>query len=312
VEKLSASLQGPRSAAPQQFDNKELLDARRAAAQQSRLRAALKNHRTIAVVSEMGGSGKTTVSLLLANALAQARPASPIVLFEADPMTSTLAPRLDRPPTPSLQPMLEASRLMTERVDWTPYVEQLNSGLQILFAPNHPALDLALHGPDYLDLLDVLSKHFEISIIDAPSGFSSPAALTSLQSADQLIICARATSPDLRAAEASLEWIRSQGGLIMAETAILAVTETNPGALSRLPKEDYAPNQAFFATCLIPYDERLADSRLTTKRLQDATTAAYQYLAMATTYAFPVEEEEDLSSNPGWKEAQADNLRWIK
>jgi hypothetical protein len=98
----------------------------------------------------------------------------------------------------------------------------------------------------------------------------------------------------------------------MAETAILAISETTPGAISRLPADDAKPNPAFFATCLIPYDERLADSKLTTKRLQDATDAAYQYLAMATTYAFPVEEEEDLSANPGWKDAQADNLQWIQ
>lgn len=312
VEKLASTLQGSRAAPPRQFDSQELLDARRAAAQESRLRGSLKSHRVVAVVSEMGGSGKTTVALLLANMLAVARSSSSIALFEVDPLVSALAARLDLPTFPSLQPLLNASKLMAEQIDWAPYAEQLSSGLQLLLAPNHPAFDETLRGPDYLDLMDTLCKHYEIVILDTPSGFSSPASLTSLQTADQLILCARAATPDLRAAESSLAWIRAHGGMTLAETAILAVNETTPGALSRLSKADSAPNPAFFATCLIPYDERLADSHLTTKRLQLATTAAYQYLAMATTYAFPVVEDEDLSANPGWKNAQADDMTWIK
>jgi cellulose biosynthesis protein BcsQ len=313
VEKLHASLRGPARTAPPQFtDNKELLDARRTAAQQSQLRGTLKGHRAVALVSEIGGSGKTTASFLLANTLALARQPSSIMLFEADPMTSILASRLARPMATSMQPVLEASRLMTERVDWSPHTEQLSSGLQILFGPDHPSLDQALRGPDYLEILDKLFKHYEIVVIDTPTGFGSPASLTALQAADQLIFCARAAAPDLRQAEASLEWVRSQGGQVMAETAILAITETSPGAYLRLPKADQAPNPAFFATCWIPYDERLADSKLTSKRLHDATNSAYQYLAMATAFAFPVVEEEDLSANPGWKEAQSDSLDWIQ
>jgi cellulose biosynthesis protein BcsQ len=312
TERLTASLDAPKRTPPQQFpDPKQLLDARREAAQQAQLRATLKHHRIIAVVSESGGSGKTTVSLSLAHALALARPDSPLAIFEADPLHSTIARRLARPSPASLRPLLNASKLMTERTDFLPYVENLSSGLQIVIAPDHPALDDALLGPEYLELIDSLAKYYEIVIIDAPTGFTSPAALTALQSADQLIICSRATSVDLQAAKTSLDWIASQGGRTLAQTTILAITETSSGMIARLPKADLVPSPVFFATCLIPYDERLADSQLTTRRLRETTANAYQYLALATTYAFPVDEDEDLTINPGWKTTHADDRQWI-
>ncbi len=106
---------------------------------------------TVAVISPKGGVGKTTISFVLGNLLADST-------------------QIDSP------------------AELNPYVARLPTGLHLLGAPAHAEVMAQMTPGLYSRLLDFLERFYEVVILDLGTGITDPLAQFAVDRADQTVV----------------------------------------------------------------------------------------------------------------------------
>jgi len=214
---------------------------------------AMTRPNTVAVISPKGGVGKTTISFVLGNLLAEQLRLR-VVALDANPdfgTLSALAPDEQRS-TRSLADLLADSGEIESPAELHPYVARLPTGLHLLGAPAHAEVMAQMTPGLYSRLLDFLERFYEVVILDLGTGITGPLAQFAVDRADQTVVI---TTP---------EWVTSAGVLgalryLQLEQGTLVLNQAPAGrhAGNRDVIEANFRRHAVETSATIPYDDRL-------------------------------------------------------
>jgi MinD-like ATPase involved in chromosome partitioning or flagellar assembly len=214
---------------------------------------AMTRPNTVAVISPKGGVGKTTISFVLGNLLAEQLRLR-VVALDANPdfgTLSALAPDEQRS-TRSLADLLADSTQIDSPAELNPYVARLPTGLHLLGAPAHAEVMAQMTPGLYSRLLDFLERFYEVVILDLGTGITDPLAQFAVDRADQTVVI---TTP---------EWVTAAGVLgalrylqLEQGTLVLNQAPTGRHAGNRDVIEANFRRHAVETSATIPYDDRL-------------------------------------------------------
>ncbi len=232
---------------------------------------------TVAVISPKGGVGKTTISFVLGNLLAEQLRLR-VVALDANPdfgTLSALAPDEQRS-SRSLADLLADSTQIESPAELNPYVARLPTGLHLLGAPAHAEVMAQMTPGLYSRLLDFLERFYEVVILDLGTGITDPLAQFAVDRADQTVVI---TTP---------EWVTAAGVLgalrylqLERGTLVLNQAATGRHAGNRDVIEANFRRHAVETSATIPYDDRL-------RVMLDTGTYSLSSLKLAT--RVPVKE----------------------
>ncbi|MBV8946522.1 MAG: MinD/ParA family protein [Solirubrobacterales bacterium] len=214
---------------------------------------AMSRPNTVAVISPKGGVGKTTISFVLGNLLAEQLRLR-VIALDANPDFGTLASlaRDDHRSSRSLADLLADSSQIDSPAELHPYVARLPTGLHLLSAPAHAEVMAQMTPGLYGRLLDFLERFYEVVILDLGTGITDPLAQFAVDRADQTVVI---TTP---------EWVTAAGVLgalrylqLERGTLVLNQAPTGRHAGNRDVIEANFRRHAVETSATIPYDDRL-------------------------------------------------------
>jgi MinD-like ATPase involved in chromosome partitioning or flagellar assembly len=209
---------------------------------------------TVAVISPKGGVGKTTISFVLGNLLAD-KLRLRVVALDANPdfgTLSSLAPD-DYHSTRSLADLLADSAEIESPAELSPYVARLSTGLHLLGGPAHAEVMAQMTPGLYSRLLEFLERFYEVVILDLGTGVTDPLAQFAVDRADQTVVI---TTP---------EWVTAAGVLgalryLQLEQGTLVLNQAPTGRHAGNNRDVIEANfrrHAVETSATIPYDEQL-------------------------------------------------------
>jgi len=165
---------------------------------------------TVALGSIKGGVGKTTLTLTLADMLADALRCG-VLVVDADLEWGTAA---DSTPQEagrggSLSDVLAARDRITSPGELAPFLVALPGGAQLLAGPTDPRQIEQITAQDMQELLDVLKRFFPVILLDLSPGIGLRGTIPrwAFGAADEIVAIATPTRGSLRRAGRMLEYL---------------------------------------------------------------------------------------------------------
>jgi len=224
--------------------------------------ATLTRANTIAVVSPKGGVGKTTCTFVLGNLLASHLKLR-VLAVDANRDFGTLALltpdhlRVEK----TLADLLADMGRVHSASELRPYVSALPSGLHLLAAPSHAEVMAELTPAVYGELHALLSRYYDVIVLDLGTGIVDPLAQFGLSRADHKLLIA---TPEYVAAAKVIDSLRHIGAEAADRDPERAAALTM--VLNRVPATRSggarAIEEAFRGIgvgghVVVPYDDRL-------------------------------------------------------
>ena len=144
-----------------------------------------------AVVSPKGGPGKTTVAVVVGDALASRLPNQRVAAVDFNPGGGALeaVATEDRGARFSLLQLHSDRDQVRSHAQLQPYVASLQSGLDLLAVPPNPDLALSITPDHYAELFDqVLIPNYNVLVLDTSPDITSAITQLALQRGTQMII----------------------------------------------------------------------------------------------------------------------------
>ncbi|MBT2500747.1 AAA family ATPase [Agromyces sp. ISL-38] len=180
----------------------------------------------LAVVAPKGGQGKTTISINLAAALADAAPNS-VVLVDADVQFGDIAAALDLHPAHTLVDAASAAATGDELVLKT-YLTRHADGFYVVPGTASPELGDDLTAPQLGALLRSLAQIFRYVIVDTTPGLGEH-TLAVIENATDAVFVTNMGVPSLRAMRKELELLLQIGLLPNNKHVVLNFSEKQSG-----------------------------------------------------------------------------------
>lgn len=226
---------------------------------------------SVAVLSQKGGVGKTTITVGLGATLAMTR-GDRVVAVDANPDFGNLA---QRGPDEARSTVRDV--LLDEHVDrysdMRRHTSQSSSRLDILASERDPATSEAFSEADYRGVLQVLQRFYSIILTDCGTGLVHSAMAGVLQAVDAVVVVASPAVDSARSAWATLGWLERQGYSHLIPRTILVISASRPGELG-LDLDQLASQflPRVRAVHVIPFDDHLAEGSEINLELLHANT----------------------------------------
>lgn len=260
-------------------------DGKRARARKAldrRIAAALPGGgaRFVAVVSRKGGVGKTTITALLGQALADARD-DRVVAVDANPDRGTLAERIVRRSGRTVRDLVRERDNLRGYNDISAIVARDETRLDVLASDTDPRIAEAFSGDEYRAVADVAAHYYSIVLTDTGTGIVHSVMGATLERADRLVVVAGRSIDEARLASETLTWLEANGYEDHVRNAIVVLNMSSPGATPVRQDELEAHFRTRVRDVLrVPYDPQLATGgTIVFRDLQPATRAAARELA---------------------------------
>ncbi|WP_228002899.1 MinD/ParA family ATP-binding protein [Nocardia australiensis] len=274
----------------------------RAEDRRSRIRRQLTSTYQIAVVSVKGGVGRTTTAATLGSTFASLRP-DRVVAIDANPDFGDLATRTNRHPYGlTLRDLAQATNL--DAFSAVQSFTSINTAdLAVIASPWTTEANEALSGREYATAVEVLRRHYNLLLVDCGTGVLDSATATVLQTSDAVVVVTPATVGGVTGAVATLNWFASHGLHHLIAKSIVSIVHHQPAK----PTVDVEAIEKLFATaqrptCVVPYDEHLAEGGEIDLRLLDKDTGvAFEELAAHLSDSFPGYATGDTGNNGGMR-----------
>jgi MinD-like ATPase involved in chromosome partitioning or flagellar assembly len=213
---------------------------------------------SVAVLSQKGGVGKTTITVGLGAILAAVR-GDRVIAVDANPDFGTLAQRGPDEVRSTVRDVL-LDQHITRYSDMRRHTSQSSSRLEILASERDPATSEAFSEADYRGVLRVLQRFYNIILTDCGTGLVHSAMAGVLDEADVILIVASPAVDSARSALATLDWLDRQGYSHLVPRATVVVSASRPGELG-LDMNQLARHflQRVRALHVIPFDDHLAE-----------------------------------------------------
>ncbi len=246
--------------------------------ERGRLSSPIRSPRRVAVVGLKGGVGKTTLSVLLAGIYSEVRD-EPVLLLDADPTFGSLLLRSGVAPTHSARDLAGRGDPGSLAI-LTPYLARSANGAWVLPSGLDPGESARFDEPTFVATMDVVHRHFPITVTDCGAGLSGGLMRQLLSGAHTLVFTTSPSVDGITATYAGLRWIAERGFGALVANSFVAVTAVRQG----LPVDLTAAAQRFDGLCRglisIPDDPHLrAGARIDQSELTDLTRGAMLHLA---------------------------------
>lgn len=260
-------------------------DGKRARARKAldrRIAAALPGGgaRFVAVVSRKGGVGKTTITTLLGQALADARD-DRVIAVDANPDRGTLAERIARRSGRTVRDLVRERDNLRGYNDVSAIVARDETRLDVLASDTDPRIAEAFSGDEYRSVADVAAHYYSIVLTDTGTGIVHSVMGATLERADRLVVVAGRSIDEARLASETLTWLEANGYEDQVRGAIVVLNMSSPGTTPVRQDELEAHFRTRVRDVLrVPYDPQLATGGpIVFRDLQPATRAAARELA---------------------------------
>jgi MinD-like ATPase involved in chromosome partitioning or flagellar assembly len=249
----------------------------------SRVNQPVRGAYSIAVLSQKGGVGKTTVTVGLGATLAATR-GDRVIAVDANPDFGTLSQRGPNESASTVRDVLFDDGIVRYS-DMRIHTSQSPSRLEILASERDPATSESFSEADYRGVLRVLQRFYNIILTDCGTGLVHSAMAGVLDQADAIVVVASPAVDAARSALATLDWLARHGYSHLVPTAVMVLSASRPGELG-LDLDQLAHNFLSRARALhvVPFDEHLAEGSQIDLDLLDRKTRQ-AFLELAATVA---------------------------
>lgn len=243
--------------------------------------------RRMAVVGLKGGTGKSTLSVALANTYARERGEN-VLLFDADTRHGVLPLRTGTSPVASAHE-IAATGDPGRPENLAGSLSRSPDGVWVLPSGRTPAQSAAMDERVYTGAMNALYRHFPITISDCGAGLASPLMQRVLSGCHSLVLATSATADGVLTSENAIAWLRSAGYAELTGRSVVALTNAthSPKARAKGPGIGVEEARRRFATSCadviaVPADRHLAvGSYLDLDALAQPTRAAIIAVAAA-------------------------------
>lgn len=165
---------------------------RRAAAEEEALdnlirEPRLKRCQSIAVISPKGGVGKSFLTYLIGNFLAEVR-GDKIVAIDTNPDFGTLADQVRGREQQNVSTLLEKIEDIKHYSDLRRFTSKVESRLEVLAAPADPDVMATISSADYDRVNTQLQHYYDTVMFDCGTGFRDDITRYALEQADQVVL----------------------------------------------------------------------------------------------------------------------------
>lgn len=171
----------------------ELMPARRRAREQEEaLDAAIRAPRItkchgIAVISPKGGVGKSFLTYLTGNFLAEVR-GDKVIAIDTNPDFGTLADQVRSREQQTVGTLLDQIQSIRHYSDLRRFTSKVDSRLEVLAAPADPDVMATISAADYGQVYDQLRHYYDTVLFDCGTGFRDDITRFALQQCDQIVL----------------------------------------------------------------------------------------------------------------------------
>jgi putative peptide zinc metalloprotease protein len=246
----------------------------------ARVRTSLRGPRRVVTLSRKGGAGKTTTTLMLGHTLAMHR-GDRVVALDANPDAGSLIYRVRRESPATVTNLLGERDLITKYADLRAYTSQAPSRLEVIASDDDPTISQALGDRDYRTVLDLLTQHYNLILVDTGTGILDSAIQGILREADQIVVVMPPALDGARVAAGTLDWLDQHGhaDLVSSAVAVINTTRGRPRWLQLDEIENHFSTRCA-GTVRIPWDPALeSGAAVDLDDLRSATRDAYLELA---------------------------------
>ncbi|GAA3465421.1 hypothetical protein ACFFSW_25545 [Saccharothrix longispora] len=219
----------------------------------------LEEHHKVVLIGLEEGAGKTTITACLGSVLAYLRERSDrVIAVDADPDRGTLALRVPRETMATARHLLRDASWITEYGHVRAYTSQSPSRLEVLASGRDPTLPEVFGDEDYLRVVSLVERFYDIVLIDCGTGLTHPIATAVLDHADSLVLVSSGSEGGARSSVAALDRLRDSGYHDLAARSVVVVNSVRPASGGGNPDESTAQlPQRCRAVVHVPFDRHL-------------------------------------------------------
>jgi putative peptide zinc metalloprotease protein len=246
----------------------------------ARVRTTLTGPRRVVILSRKGGAGKTTTTLMLGHTLATHR-GDRVVALDANPDAGSLIYRVRRESPATVTNLLGERDLITKYADLRAYTSQAPSRLEVIASDDDPTISQTLGDRDYRNVLDLLTQHYNLILVDTGTGILDNAIQGILREADQIVVVMPPALDGARVAAGTLDWLDQHGHADLVASAV-AVINTTRGRSRWVQLDEIESHfsDRCAGTVRIPWDPALdSGAAVDLDDLRSSTRDAYLELA---------------------------------
>jgi MinD-like ATPase involved in chromosome partitioning or flagellar assembly len=245
----------------------------------------------IALLSQKGGVGKTTITAALGATFATAR-GDRVVAVDANPDRGTLSQKVPLETPATVRHLLRDAQGIAAYSDVRHYTSQGPSRLEVLASESDPAVSEAFSSQDYARTLEVLERFYSVVLTDCGTGMLHSAMSAVIDKADVLVVISSGSVDGARSASATLDWLDAHGHEDLVANSIAVINGVRPRS-GRGTKVDLNKVIDHFArrcrsVCQVPFDPHLEEgAEISLDRLRPETRESLIELAAVVAEGFP-------------------------
>ncbi|MCW4459386.1 AAA family ATPase [Microbacterium sp. MPKO10] len=246
--------------------------------------------RFVPVLTRKGGVGKTTVSILLGMALADARD-DRVIAVDANPDHGTLHDRLRGNSDYTVRDVIHRAADVAGFTEFSTLVARDETRLDVLASDPDPAVTKAFDDSDYRVVAELAAQYYSMVLTDSGTGMVHDVMGETLEKADGCVIVSGTSVDEARATSETISWLESNGHGALAKNAVVVIN--NRSAARSMVKLDEL--EAHFASRVravarVPYDPMLASGApIDFRALRPATRQAARLLAASVVDGLPTQ-----------------------
>ncbi len=245
----------------------------------------------IAVLSQKGGVGKTTITATLGATFATTR-GDRVIAVDANPDRGTLSQKVELESPATVRHLLRDAEGIAAYSDVRRYTSQGSSRLEVLASESDPAVSEAFSSGDYARTLEVLERFYSLVLTDCGTGMLHSAMSAVIDKADVLMVISSGSVDGARSASATLDWLEAHGHEDLVRNSVAVINGVRPRS-GRGTKVDLTKVIDHFArrcrsVCQVPFDPHLEDgAEISLDRLRPETRESLIELAAVVAEGFP-------------------------
>ncbi|MCV7151488.1 MinD/ParA family ATP-binding protein [Mycolicibacterium pyrenivorans] len=246
----------------------------------------------IALLSQKGGVGKTTITATLGATFASTR-GDRVIAVDANPDRGTLSQKVPLETPATVRHLLRDAEGIAAYSDVRHYTSQGPSRLEVLASESDPAVSEAFSSEDYTRTLEVLERFYSVVLTDCGTGMLHSAMSAIIDKADVLVVISSGSVDGARSASATLDWLDAHGHEDMVGNSIAVINGVRRRSGKGVTKVDLTKVVDHFsrrcrAVCQVPFDPHLEEgAEISLDRLRPETRESLLELAAVVAEGFP-------------------------
>lgn len=246
--------------------------------------------RFVPVLTRKGGVGKTTVSILLGMALADARD-DRVIAVDANPDQGTLHDRLRGNTEYTVRDVIHRAADVSGFTEFSTLVARDETRLDVLASDSDPAVTKAFNDSDYRVVAELAAQYYSMVLTDSGTGMVHDVMSETLEKADSCVIVSGTSVDEARATSETISWLESNGHGALVKNAVVVINNRSAArSMVKLDELETHFASRVRAVARVPYDPMLASGApIDFRALRPGTRQAARLLAASVVDGLPTQ-----------------------